>query len=180
MADRCRRALPSVDVRSGQAEATGLPEASVDVVTMFQAFHWCDGARALVEFARILRPGGVLAVAWNVFDRDDEFTREYEALTDRYDDGAFEAVKPPNAGSGAMLLTSDAFANGRRLEFANAQVLDRESLRGRLRSTSYLPKRGERRDAMLAEADALFNRFRGNRLAVPLVYRLQLYAAEKR
>lgn len=179
MAERAQLLLPTVDVRAGTAEATGLPDRSVDVVTMFQAFHWCDGLRALAEFARILRPGGVFAVAWNRFERDDAFTRDYEALTDRYDNGSFEEVTPPNAGTAAMLAASPHFENARALTFANAQLLDRESLRGRLRSTSYLPKSGPQRDAMLAEADALWNQYRGKRKAVPLVYNLQLTYAKR-
>jgi SAM-dependent methyltransferase len=35
-----------------------------------QAFHWCpDFARASAEFGRILKPGGVLALIWNLEDR---------------------------------------------------------------------------------------------------------------
>lgn len=45
------------------AENTGLPDESVDLVTVFHAFQWLDPARVLPEVARILRPGGVLAIA---------------------------------------------------------------------------------------------------------------------
>jgi hypothetical protein len=35
-----------------------------------QAFHWCpDHDKASVEFARILKPGGVLVFIWNLEDR---------------------------------------------------------------------------------------------------------------
>ncbi|HTS97897.1 MAG TPA: class I SAM-dependent methyltransferase [Streptosporangiaceae bacterium] len=44
------------------AEDTGLPDGCADVVTASQAMHWFDPARALPEIARLLRPGGVLAV----------------------------------------------------------------------------------------------------------------------
>src|SRR5437868_4581721 len=42
----------------GTAEATTLPDASVDFVVAGQAFHWFDPERAREEFRRILRPGG--------------------------------------------------------------------------------------------------------------------------
>ena len=54
--------------RAGSAEATGLDDGCVDLVTMASAFHWADAPRALTEFHRILRPGGWLALLWNPRD----------------------------------------------------------------------------------------------------------------
>jgi ubiquinone/menaquinone biosynthesis C-methylase UbiE len=51
--------------RSGSAEATGLPDGSVDLVSMASALHWADFDKACDEFHRILRPGGVFAALWN-------------------------------------------------------------------------------------------------------------------
>ncbi|MGI5126300.1 class I SAM-dependent methyltransferase [Pseudonocardia sp. CA-107938] len=64
-----RRLLPDVDSRQGTAEEIPLPDGSVDAIVIGQAWHWMDPARALDEFARVLRPGGTLAALWN---RDDE------------------------------------------------------------------------------------------------------------
>ncbi|QCP08478.1 class I SAM-dependent methyltransferase [Micrococcus luteus] len=52
----------------GTAEATGLPEASADVVVAAQAWHWVDPAAGSAEAARVLRPGGRLAAVWNQLD----------------------------------------------------------------------------------------------------------------
>jgi SAM-dependent methyltransferase len=46
----------------GRAEATGLADASADVVLAVQAMHWMEPEPTLREVARLLRPGGVLAV----------------------------------------------------------------------------------------------------------------------
>ena len=43
---------------NGRAEATTLPDGSVDFVTAGQAFHWFEPAAARVEFRRILKPAG--------------------------------------------------------------------------------------------------------------------------
>jgi len=58
----------TVIARQAIAEATGLEDASVDFVTAGQAFHWFDATRAVPEIARILRPGGGVALFWNVRD----------------------------------------------------------------------------------------------------------------
>lgn len=63
---RCgARDNPDLDWRSGSGEATGLPDASVDLVSMASSFHWVDTARALAEFRRILRPEGRFVALWN-------------------------------------------------------------------------------------------------------------------
>ncbi|HQH99509.1 MAG TPA: class I SAM-dependent methyltransferase [Spirochaetota bacterium] len=51
--------------REGSGEATGLPDQSVDWVTMASSFHWTDHTLSLPEFHRILKPGGYLTVIWN-------------------------------------------------------------------------------------------------------------------
>jgi SAM-dependent methyltransferase len=55
-------------VLDGLAEAIPLPDASVDAVTVADAFHWFDQAAALAEIRRVLRPGGGLAVLWTIPD----------------------------------------------------------------------------------------------------------------
>src|SRR5438270_4900638 len=47
------------------AEATTLPDTSVDMVTAAQAAHWFDFAKARAEFVRILKPGGWVVLVWN-------------------------------------------------------------------------------------------------------------------
>jgi ubiquinone/menaquinone biosynthesis C-methylase UbiE len=55
----------SIVWRKGSAEATGLPDASADLVSMASSFHWADFEKACDEFYRILRPGGVFVALWN-------------------------------------------------------------------------------------------------------------------
>lgn len=52
---------------AGTAEATTLPDQSVDLITVGQAIHWFDRKLAPMEFDRILRPEGWLALIWNQF-----------------------------------------------------------------------------------------------------------------
>lgn len=74
--------LPSLNVRSGTAEATGLPENSADTVVVAQAFHWFDHRPALAEIRRILRPDGYLVCTWNVRDQAVDWMRAYTEIMD--------------------------------------------------------------------------------------------------
>lgn len=55
-------ALPGVAYRTALAEASGLPDRSVDLVTVAQALHWLELPAFYAEVRRVLVPGGVLAV----------------------------------------------------------------------------------------------------------------------
>jgi SAM-dependent methyltransferase len=65
MRAKLQELLPAVPVLSGSAEGIPLPDLSVDAVTAGQAFHWFRLDDALPEIARVLRPGGGLALIWN-------------------------------------------------------------------------------------------------------------------
>lgn len=68
MLQQLRTAAPEARAVAARAEDIPLPSSSVDVVIAGQAFHWFDQDHALPEIARVLRPGGVLAMAWNYGD----------------------------------------------------------------------------------------------------------------
>jgi SAM-dependent methyltransferase len=53
---------PTIDYRVAPAEASGLPDRSIDLVTVAQAAHWFDLPRFYTEVARVLKPGGVIAL----------------------------------------------------------------------------------------------------------------------
>lgn len=71
---------PLVEFCEGTAEATNLPDASVDLVVCFQAFHWFNREESLAEFRRILKPSGRLALVWNYWESEDRFTSDYYGL----------------------------------------------------------------------------------------------------
>ncbi|KAK2466880.1 hypothetical protein APHAL10511_001138 [Amanita phalloides] len=59
-----------VTIQEGTFERTGIDDGWADLIVIAQAFHWCpDYDRASAEFARILRPAGVVAFLWNLEDR---------------------------------------------------------------------------------------------------------------
>lgn len=68
MLEQLRAHYPEIAATPGTAEATGLPDSAFDVVSVAQAWHWCDPLPASTELARILRPGGTLGLIWNQLD----------------------------------------------------------------------------------------------------------------
>ena len=75
--------LPAVPVVAGVAEALPLADSSVDAVVVAQAFHWFDARRAMAEIARVVRPGGHLALIWNARDRSVEWVDQVWSIMDR-------------------------------------------------------------------------------------------------
>ena len=75
-----RAHIDGAEVLDGTAEAIPLPDASADVVTVAQAFHWFDHERALPEIHRVLRSKGSLVIVWNMRDLDDPVQRGVEDL----------------------------------------------------------------------------------------------------
>jgi SAM-dependent methyltransferase len=141
----------------GRAEATGLPAASVDLVSAAQAFHWFDTVAVRKEWKRILRPDGLVVIYWNSrrlvgspFLEGYEkllrtFGTDYASVAERYADDAVMKI-----WFGAGLLGS--------ARFDHRQLLDFDGLRGRLLSSSYAPAAGHRNhEPMLAELRKLFD-----------------------
>ena len=63
-ADQIAHAIPHerIEYRVNSGEESGLPDHSVDLVTVAAAVHWFDLERFHKEVRRVLRPGGVVAV----------------------------------------------------------------------------------------------------------------------
>jgi SAM-dependent methyltransferase len=62
------------------AERIPVRSRSVDVVVCGQSFHWFDHDLAMAEIARVLRPGGILALAWNTYDEGIPWVKRLKRL----------------------------------------------------------------------------------------------------
>jgi SAM-dependent methyltransferase len=76
------REAPTAEALDGRAEAIPLLDAEVDAVFVAQAIHWFANDDAIAEIARVLRPGGVLAIVRNEVD-DETASPLPDAYRDR-------------------------------------------------------------------------------------------------
>ncbi len=164
-----------VEFRDTTAEATNLPDASIDLVTCFQAFHWFNPETSLLEFRRVLKLSGRLALVWNNREQTDKFTSEYSRLI-----RAASNNHPAEARmkSVELLLTSPHFVNVRENTFIYKQQLDFAGLIGRMQSVSYVPREELVQQQLISDLQDLYDRNCDEQGFVYMVYRTSVHLAE--
>lgn len=147
---------PRVAWLTGSAEVTGLAADSVNLVTCFQAFHWFNPDASLLEFRRILRLGGRLALVWNDLDLSDGFTASYRELIRIASSRDPVGDRQSQTLSSNTLAVSSLFTNFRSFAFCHRQLVDLEALVGRAQSTSYVPREGASYEKLVTDLEDLY------------------------
>lgn len=146
------------EVLDGTAESLPLPDASVDAVTVAQAFHWFRHDEALAEIARVLRPGGRLVLLWNRRDESVPWVDEMSAAIRwrEHQISAYDRTDWP-----AVIAASGRFGGVEHASFSWAHLLDRAGLADRVRSVSYIAAMEDEaeREALVARVLALVEDF---------------------
>lgn len=149
--------FPNFASVAATAEATTLPDASVDMVLAGQAFHWFDQPAARREFERILRGDRWLTLMWNSREEDNAFQQDYEQMLLQFGTD-YTQIRHTNLDDEQM----EAFfgpGGCRKARFHNSQVVDLDGLTGRVLSSSYLPSPGDPTyEPMLAALAGLFEK----------------------
>ena len=174
MRERLAEVLPQVTVTAGLAEATGLPEQSVDVVVVAQAWHWFDAPAALAEAARVIRPEGALALVWNTLDLSVPWVAEYSQIyqlwrTDAvpgHSDGAWRTFFDQQPGWGPL-------AEG---HIENPYVTDREGVLGQALTSSMISTLDDSTRAQVrCQLEAVLDRHGLTRDRIEIPYVTDLY-----
>lgn len=175
-ADQWLGAQPGYRSVAGRAEATGLADASVDLVAAAQAFHWFDPDAARAECRRILRAGRWAALLWNDRLPDDPVNAGLDEIAARHG-GAPRAAMAASSRDEAPIARFFGGAGSMPApqRFAHAQQLDAAGFSALLFSRSYIPPRASDAGAAVSrDAQALFDRLQRDGI-VTVPYETVLY-----
>ncbi|MBL9141245.1 MAG: class I SAM-dependent methyltransferase [Phycisphaerae bacterium] len=148
--------LPIAALHETSAEHTGLASHTWDLIIVAQAFHWFDAPAAVAEFHRLLRPGGTLALVWNLRQEGTD------SLTDAYNRVVSTTAqldplqRERRAELAQPIRDSPLFRGVRQREFDNPQSLTGAGLLQRATSASYFPRTEPARSAALDELRQAF------------------------
>jgi ubiquinone/menaquinone biosynthesis C-methylase UbiE len=130
-----KHTVSRAQVLAGSAEELPLPDAAVDLVAVGQAFHWFDEMPALREIHRVLKPGGGVALIWNVRDERNELQR---ALSEIIDPLEGSTPRRTQRNWKTLLADSGLFEHTERRLFEHVQETDEQGVVDRVTSISFI------------------------------------------
>lgn len=172
MAEQLHRVSPGLPVVRGDGNALPFADGSADLVTYAQSFHWTEVPRAAAEAHRVLRPGGALAVWWNIRDEAEPWVAEHYARL-RAACPTYPVRNSETERQDFQRLDRYHFRL-RRVEVRWERAISVRTALDNLRSRSYVAVLPEDvRERLLAEEQAaLLARFPGGELVEPYVVHL--------
>lgn len=137
-------------VFAGTAESIPLESGSVDVVTVGTAWHWFNQDAAPAEIARVLAPGGLLSVTWNLRDDRVPWVSEFDTIVD----GQNRVLRETDV---RWKILGSHFAEPEEARIAHDTTLPADGLVGLARSMSYVALRPDAEE-LFAQVDELGRR----------------------
>lgn len=148
---------------SGNAENTTLPNNSLDLITVAQAFHWFDKEKCLVEFKRILKDNGKVFIVWDDLINDyNDFSKEFRNLSNR-----FRKVDSGNNGKRVSReeTIAELFKDNEHIStsFDHELYQGFERVKAGALSASFAPKPDEDNyEEFITELEKVFNKYSEN------------------
>lgn len=136
---KAKAARLSVATVRGQAEATGLPDASADLTTAAQSFHWFDHVAAVREMGRVVRPGGGIALFWNIRDTSaSPFMAQYAEMLRRH--GVKEDLTSPgrHRDTGSHIAEAGGFEPSDFFQLRHSRRMSSDEYIGLALTASYV------------------------------------------
>lgn len=149
MRARLTDVLPGVRALEGTGEAVPLEDGSADLVTFAQSWHWVDPTAGALEAARILRPGGVLGLVWNIRDESIAWSADLGALIMRPESRIMQYDRP---------FVGEPFTDGAHETFAWVNEQSRADFLDMIASRSYvIVMPDDERRALLRQVEDLLD-----------------------
>jgi SAM-dependent methyltransferase len=163
------------------AELLPFRDGSFDAASAASAFHWFEGARALRELHRLLRPGGRLALLWNLRDDGVPWVARLSAIVNR-GEGSAPRYRAGNWRA-AFEAAPGLFEQVEEAHLRHVHPLAPQGVVDRVASVSFVAAMEEAaRDRILAEVRGLLASHPGTagRAEVELAYLTDVYVYERR
>jgi ubiquinone/menaquinone biosynthesis C-methylase UbiE len=131
--------IETIRFQVGSGEQTGLSTASQDALLVGSAFHWMDSVQAKDEFARILKPLGIVRIFEYQFPKARNFPEMNEWIRRQFN---LYWKAPSQKPRGTLAQMTEGFRNDKRFHVLSSgkptmsQVLDAKNLAGLLFSQS--------------------------------------------
>jgi ubiquinone/menaquinone biosynthesis C-methylase UbiE len=160
-----RAKIENARALAGTAEAIPLEDASVDAVTVAQAFHWFRAEEALREIHRVLRPGGGLALVYNVRDERNPVQAAASAIMRPLEENV------PRRGKRNWPEVIDASETA---TFDHAQLVDEDAFVERFTSVSFVASAPAEQRAEVEQQLRALARSAGTPIRLPYVTEVSL------
>lgn len=159
---------------AGTAEETLLESDSMDVIVCGQAFHWFDTQKSKIEFSRILKNNGYVVLMWNERNtKDSQLLADYENLIKKFGTDYDKVCQQDEKVNDNIKVFFDERGYAVKL-IESYQIFDFEGFKGRLLSSSYVPKENEE---MIEELKKLFDKYQKDGL-VKFEYHTMIYTGQ--
>lgn len=170
-----RRKLPGVEAVVGSAERIPVADATVEAVSVAQAFHWFERETACAEIRRVLVPGGTLGLLWNHSDPACAWDRACARVAHPW---LSEDVSVSESAQEAL----PGFEAAGRLEIPWRERVSRDDYISRwLTVSSFLAASTEERARMVADVESILDADPGtaglDEFALPQVTDVYVYRA---
>jgi SAM-dependent methyltransferase len=180
MLDQLHTRSPGLPALAATAEQLPFRDGTVDAITVAQAFHWFDALAALEEMARVVHPGGRVALVWNARDRSIAWVDQAWSVMDRVEKRA--PWRQHDEWRESAFVEQPWFTPLTEATFRQAQVMAPEGVVDRFRSVSHvavLPE--EEREQVLDDVRTILATHPDTRgrdeVAIP--YRVDAYWCER-
>lgn len=146
--------VPAAESMPGWAESIPVPDGSVDGVFAAQAFHWFRNDDAVAEIGRVLRPGGVLCLAWNEGVEPSPLPPDYTSYLEELHAPTIDIVR--DGPTAEEVIARGPFGPVETATVLHDQVQDRDGVLDFARSVSWIAHRPEEeRDEIMRKLDSM-------------------------